>query len=322
MLAGSRSHPRSGAAPAPGSLGGPHRTRRRGRRRSGRRGRRSACPSRQRAGAAGYRSRPGGRSGRSPRPGSRGRSRRPSRSPCSEIHLGALGRAPVVRGAHQQDARTVALGKLVGEVCPALGIPAVAARLRGVALGIPGARRDGDEQAPVRRARSRAVPARPVAGPRDRARTPGCGVAGGRPRPRRGAARSRPGSPPRLGLTRPVSSSPIPPPTPLRCGMPAKYAAVAGADARRAEEDGVEPEPAKRRPEAEPSGSLAPQPCKRDDLVDRRDAVGNVRRRRRTDERDASRWIARSQRPQQRRRLQSFGHPAVHDHRDIHASTV
>ena len=114
----------------------------------------------------------------------------------------------------------------------------------------------------------------------------------------------------------------MPPPTPLRCGMPAKYAAVAGAAPDVQRKTAVETEAAQRRPEAEPAGPLAPQPCERDDLVDGRNAVCDVHRRRRADERDTSRRIARSQRPQQRRRLQRLGHPAVDDHRDVHAGTV
>ena len=67
---------------------------------------------------------------------------------------------------------------------------------------------------------------------------------------------------------------------------------------------------------------LAPQPGERDDLVDGRNAIRDVHRGGRADERNPGCWIARAQRPQQGRRLQSLRHSAIDDDRDVHGSTV
>ena len=101
--------------------------------------------------------------------------------------------------------------------------------------------------------------------------------------------------------------------------MPAKYAAVAAAALRGAEEYRIETQAAQRRPEAQPAGAPAAEPGEGNDLVDRGNAVGDVDRRRRADQRDPRGREPRAQRAQQGCRLQCFRHPAVDDHRNVHA---
>ena len=228
---------------------------------------------------------------------------------------------PVVRRADHEDPRAVALGELVGEVCPALGIPDGRGCASGVVLGVPGPRRDRDQEAPV----AEPCPVEYLLGPPPRLRT----------RLEHGAvellmdARDLGEAQPRLRLVLPApgpdatgEEEPDTAADPTALGDAGKVRGGRRRDARGAEEDGVEPQPAQRRPEAQTSGSPAPEPCKRDDLVDRRDAVGQVDRGRGADERDSCSGVAGPERTQQRRRLQGFGHPAVHDDRNIHAQTV
>ena len=93
-------------------------------------------------------------------------------------------------------------------------------------------------------------------------------------------------------------------------------------DAGGAQEHGVETHAAQRRPQSQSAGAPAPEPGQRDDLVNRRNAVGEVDRRRRADQHDPGGGVARAQGAQERCRLQGFGHSAVHHHRDIHSRTV
>ena len=174
-----------------------------------------------------------------------------------------LGRAPVVRGADHEDPRPVTLGELVGEMGPALGVPDGRGRGFRFGLRVPGPRRDRDQEAPI---------AEP------------------------GAVEHLLGSPPRLGAgfehgavellmdacdlgeAQPGLRLVLPAPGLDATGEEQADAAAdptALGDARKvrgrrrcgaggAEEDGVEPQPAQRRPEAEPSGAPAPEPGQRE----------------------------------------------------------
>ena len=71
-----------------------------------------------------------------------------------------------------------------------------------------------------------------------------------------------------------------------------------------------------------PPVPLPRSPGSANDPVNRRNAVGEVHRRRRADQGDPGGGVAGAQGAKERRRLQSFGDAAVHDHRDIHSRTV
>ena len=139
------------------------------------------------------------------------------------------------------------------------GSQTVAAAASGVVLRVPGPRRDRDQEAPV----AEPGPVEHLLGPPPRLR----------PRLEHGAvellmdARDLGEAQPRLrlvlsapGLDATGEEQPDAAADPTALGDARKVRGGRRRGARGAEEDGVEPQPAQRRPEAETAGSPAPEP--------------------------------------------------------------